>query len=80
MSFGYFKAGFFTPIGPPSRGVTALTDAATVTTDAAIGPLFTLTLRGNRMLANPANLRAGKTYTWILTQDSMGSRTLAYGS
>src|SRR5262249_17393314 len=42
--FGYFKAGFFTPIGSPSRGVTALTDAAIVSTDAAVGPLFTLML------------------------------------
>ncbi|PCJ96802.1 MAG: hypothetical protein COA52_00925 [Hyphomicrobiales bacterium] len=65
-----------------SQGITpvALSDAASIATDASLSNIFTVTLAGNRTLANPTNLIAGKTYIWILTQDATGSRTLAYGS
>lgn len=58
----------------------ALTDATSVATDASLSNNFTLTLGGNRTLANPTNLVAGHVYNWIITQDATGSRTLAYGT
>lgn len=57
-----------------------LTDAASITTDASLGNGFTVTLGGNRTLANPTNLVAGSTYLWQITQDGTGTRTLAYGN
>lgn len=61
-------------------GETAITDAATILTDASLGNIFKVTLAGNRTLANPTNLVAGATYIWRFTQDATGSRTLAFGS
>lgn len=58
----------------------ALTDAATITTDASLSNTFTVTLGGNRTLANPTNLVAGSFYTWRVRQDATGGRTLAFGS
>lgn len=58
----------------------ALTDAATVNTDASLSNTFTLTIGGNRTLANPTNLQNGQVLNWLITQDGTGSRTLAYGS
>lgn len=60
--------------------VVALTDAATITPDASAGNNFSVTLGGNRTLANPTNLAAGQHGTIVITQDGTGSRTLAYGS
>jgi len=56
----------------------ALTDAATIATDASLGNVFTDTLTDNRTLGAPTNLVAGGRYTWIFTQDGVGSRTLTY--
>lgn len=58
----------------------ALTDAATITPDFSAGNNFTVTLGGNRTLANPTNLVAGQHGTIVITQDGTGSRTLAYGA
>lgn len=61
----------------------ALTDAATIATDAEASNVFTVTLGGNRTLGAPTNLGygwSGGTYLWIITQDGTGSRTLAYNS
>ncbi len=58
----------------------ALTDAANIATNAALGNVFTVTLGGNRTLDNPTNPVAGGIYTWVITQDGTGSRTLAYGA
>jgi hypothetical protein len=60
--------------------ITTLTDGATVTPDMADSNNFTLTLGGNRTLANPSNLTAGQSGSIFLVQDGTGSRTLAYGS
>jgi hypothetical protein len=60
--------------------VMALTDGATITPDFAAGNNFSVTLGGNRTLANPSNLTAGQSGTIVITQDGTGSRTLAYGS
>jgi len=63
-----------------NRGTTALTDTATIATDASTGNVFTVTLGGNRTLGAPSNLKAGATYIWIITQDGTGSRTLSFNS
>lgn len=60
--------------------VSALTDAATITPDFAAANNFSVTLGGNRTLANPTNLTAGQSGIITITQDGTGSRTLAYGS
>jgi hypothetical protein len=60
--------------------VVALTDGATITPDFSAGNNFSVTLAGNRTLANPTNLTAGQAGTIVVTQDGTGSRTLAYGS
>jgi len=60
--------------------ITTLTDGATVTPDMADSNNFTLTLGGNRTLANPSNLTAGQSGSIFLVQDGTGSRTLAYGN
>ncbi len=58
----------------------ALTDAATIATDAELSNTFTVTLGGNRTLGNPTNLVDGGIYNWYIKQDGTGSRTLAYAS
>lgn len=60
--------------------VVALSDGATITPDFAAGNNFSVTLGGNRTLANPTNLTAGQAGTIVVTQDGTGSRTLAYGN
>ena len=60
--------------------ITALTDGATITPDFTDSNNFSVTLGGNRTLANPTNLVAGQSGAIWITQDSTGSRTLAYGS
>lgn len=63
-----------------NQGEVTLTDAATINTDCSLGNVFTVTLGGNRTLANPTNMQAGASYAWIVTQGSGGSRTLTYGN
>ena len=60
--------------------ISALTDGATITPDFAAANNFSVTLGGNRTLANPSNLTAGASGCIWITQDGTGSRTLAYGS
>lgn len=60
--------------------VSALTDGATITPDFAASNNFSVTLGGNRTLANPTNLTAGQSGIIVITQDGTGSRTLAFGS
>lgn len=60
-----------------AQPVVALTDAATIATDASLGNLFRVTLGGNRTLGNPTNPANGQVATWELIQDGTGSRTLA---
>nr|BAR33534.1 hypothetical protein [uncultured Mediterranean phage uvMED] len=88
-------AGSMVEINPASNAVTdaaqsftkaqrgsivTLTDGATVTPDFSLGNNFTLTLGGNRTLANPTNLTAGQSGVILVLQDSTGSRTLSFGS
>jgi hypothetical protein len=60
--------------------VVALTDGATITPDFSAANYFSVTLGGNRTLANPSNQTAGQSGTIVITQDGTGGRTLAYGS
>lgn len=60
--------------------ISALTDGATITPDFSLANNFSVTLGGNRTLANPTNLTAGQHGVIVITQDGTGSRTLAYGS
>jgi hypothetical protein len=60
--------------------ISALTDGSTITPDFAVANNFSVTLGGNRTLANPSNIVAGQSGSFFITQDGTGSRTLAYGS
>ena len=60
--------------------ITALSDGSTITPDFNDSNNFSVTLGGNRTLANPSNLTAGQSGSIFVTQDGTGSRTLAYGS
>ena len=60
--------------------ISALTDGTTITADFALANNFSVTLGGNRTLANPSNLTAGQSGAIFITQDGTGSRTLAFGS
>lgn len=55
----------------------ALTDAATIATDASLSNNFRVTLGGNRTLGNPTNPTDGQIITWELIQDGTGGRTIA---
>jgi hypothetical protein len=65
-----------------SRANVALVDAASIVSDASVlnNALGTVTLAGNRTLANPSNLQPGQRWDIAVTQDATGSRTLAYGN
>lgn len=60
--------------------ITALTDGATITPDFSAANNFSVTLGGNRTLANPTNITAGQSGVIVITQDGTGSRTLSFGS
>jgi hypothetical protein len=61
-------------------GLVALTDGATITPDFSVANNFTVTLAGNRTLANPTNQVAGQSGCISIVQDATGSRALAFGS
>ena len=63
-----------------SGSITALTDASTIVVNLALNNHFSVTLAGNRTLANPSNIVAGTSGSFFITQDGTGSRTLSYGS
>ena len=63
-----------------SGSITALTDGSTISVNLAANNHFSVTLGGNRTLANPTNIVAGTSGSFFLTQDGTGSRTLSYGS
>jgi hypothetical protein len=66
--------------GGVAATITTLTDGATITPDFSASNNFTVTLGGNRTLANPTNLVAGQSGSIFIVQDATGSRTLAYGT
>ena len=62
------------------EGVDTLTDAATITPNFSDNTVFSVTLGGNRTIANPTNMVVGQTGSIFIAQDATGSRTLAWGS
>ena len=60
--------------------ITVLTDGATITPDFSASCNFTVTLGGNRTMANPTNVVGGQSGSIFIVQDGTGSRTLAWGS
>jgi len=57
-----------------------LVDGASIAWDIAQGTHATVTLGGNRTLANPTNMKAGGIYVLRAVQDGTGGRTLLYGT
>ena len=60
--------------------ITTLTDATNIAVDFSDGQNFSVTLGGNRTLANPSNVDAGQTGSIFVVQDATGGRTLSFGS
>lgn len=58
----------------------ALTDGATINTDASQGSIFRVTLAGNRTMAAPTNAVDGQEITYELVQDATGGRTITWTS
>ncbi len=58
----------------------ALTDGATVATDATAGQAFSWTIGGNRTLSNPTGGIDGQQLLWRIRQDATGSRLLTLDS
>lgn len=72
--------GFLNVRAGSSALIGTLTDAATITPDLNAFSNFSVTLGGNRTLSNPTNIASGASGVIVITQDGVGSRTLAYGS
>jgi len=66
--------------GGQRGAITTLTDAATINSDFAVNNNFTVTIAGNRSIANPSNVVAGQSGSIFIVQDATGSRTLSWGS
>jgi len=60
--------------------ITTLTDAASITSDFALGNNFLVTIADNRTLAAPSNAVAGQSGSIHIIQDGTGSRTLSYNT
>ena len=60
--------------------ITTLTDAASITSNFAVGNNFLVTIGGNRTLAAPSNVVAGQSGSIYIIQDGTGSRTLSYNT
>jgi hypothetical protein len=65
---------------PLPGDVTTLTDGATITPDFSLNNVFTVTLGGNRAMANPTNPISGQSGSIFIVQDATGGRTLTWGS
>lgn len=68
------SGGTFT--GAVIESVVSLTDAATISVDATLGNIFTVTLGGNRTLGNPTGAVNGQKMVFRIRQDGTGSRTI----
>jgi len=63
---------------PLAQTTVSLTDAATITVNAASGNIFRVTLGGNRTLGNPTNATDGQMLHFEIKQDGTGGKTLAF--
>lgn len=66
--------------GAVAPAVAALTDGSSIAVNATLGNVFTVTIAGNRTLANPSSPVDGQKIIIAVKQDGTGSRTLSYGS
>lgn len=62
------------------RAPVTLTSGTIVNTNALLGDLFVLPLATNTTLANPTNLQAGQGWKVEVDQDTVGARTMAFGT
>lgn len=62
-----------------NAATSTLTDGATITPDCTNGPIWFVTLGGNRAIAVPNNPKIG-TYLFYVKQDATGSRTLTWNA
>ena len=60
--------------------ITALADGATITPNLNDSNNYSVTLGGNRTIANPTNITAGQSGSIFISQDGSGSRTVSWGS
>jgi len=63
---------------PLAQTTVTLTDAATISVNAASGNIFRVTLGGNRTLGNPSGATDGQMLHFEIKQDGSGGRTLAF--
>jgi hypothetical protein len=73
-------SGAMTSTSSAASAPLGLTDAATITPDLSLRNNFSVTLGGNRTLANPTNMSVGQSGIIYLNQDATGARALSYGS
>jgi hypothetical protein len=66
--------------GRAFQNIITLADANTITMNLAQTNNFSVTLGGNRVLANVANSTPGQSGFIVVRQDGTGSRTLSYGT
>lgn len=66
--------------GPYLNASIPLSDAVNISTDAALGNVFSVTLSGNRTLVAPTNPTNGQRAVWRFKQDGVGSRTISFDS
>lgn len=60
--------------------IVTLSDAASVSWNAAPSNVYELTLGGNRTMSAPTGIKPGYTYILFLIQDGTGSRTVTWNS
>ena len=66
--------------GRAFQNIITLTDTSTITMNLAQTNNFSVTLGGNRTLANVTNSTAGQSGFIVIRQDGTGSRTLSFGT
>lgn len=76
-SGGTFTGSTFT--NPANTGQ-ALTDAATITWDASLGGVATVTITATRAMATPTNLKVGGRYVLHVTQNATGGWGLTFSA
>lgn len=82
LSYAELRAIYITGNAPvvPILGTVNVTDAPSVTLNAAQGNLFKWPLGGNRTLAGISNLVDGQSFIIEFTQDPTGGRTITFPS
>jgi len=63
-----------------ASAVVALTDGATIATNASQGNVFAVTIAGDRTISNPTNPVDGQVIRYRITQGTGGNFTLSFGN